>query len=282
VRVGHAHDARFRTGVTVIVPDAPAVMAVDVRGGGPGTRETDALDPSALVERVHGLALAGGSVFGLAAADGLACALSDVGIGLPMGPGVPPVPVIPAAILFDLANGGDKAWGRLPPYFVMAEAAFAALGQPFASGPTGAGYGARAGSRPGGLGSVSQSLSTGHINGAIIATNSFGEVYEGAPPSGPVPMPKTALARQNTCIGAVATNAPLTRAQARRVAIMAQDGLARAVRPVHSPFDGDTIFVISTAPEAETAAGSDPITLTEIGTIAADLVADAVRAGVIR
>jgi L-aminopeptidase/D-esterase-like protein len=192
------------------------------------------------------------------------------------------VPVIPAAILFDLANGGDKAWGRLPPYFVMAEAAFAALGQPFVSGPTGAGYGARAGSRPGGLGSVSQSLSTGHIIGAIIATNSFGEVYEGAPPSGPVPMPKTALARQNTCIGAVATNAPLTRAQARRVAIMAQDGLARAVRPVHSPFDGDTIFVISTAPEAETAAGSDPITLTEIGTIAADLVADAVRAGVIR
>lgn len=282
--VGHAVNARARTGVTVIVPDQPAVMAVDVRGGGPGTRETDALDPTTLVERVHGLALAGGSVFGLAAADGLALALSAAGIGLNIGPGLPPVPVVPAAILFDLANGGDKGWGSSPPYFALAGQAFASLGQPFASGPTGAGFGARAGSRPGGLGSVSATLSSGHIIGALIATNSFGEVYEGAPPAGPVPMPKLALSqnltRQNTCIGAVATNAPLTRAQARRVAIMAQDGLARAVRPVHTPFDGDTIFVISTA--QETGQGADPVTLTEIGTFAADLVAEAVRAGVLR
>jgi L-aminopeptidase/D-esterase-like protein len=280
LRVGHAQDDRARTGVTVVVPQAPAVMAVDVRGGGPGTRETDALDPSALVERVHGLALAGGSVFGLAAADGLATALSLAGIGLPMGPGVPMVPVVPAAILFDLANGGDKAWAADPPYRALGFQAFAALGQPFTSGPIGAGYGARAGSRPGGLGSVSQSLASGHIIGAMVAVNSFGEVYEGAPPSGPVAMPKTALARTNTCIGVVATNAPLTRAQARRVAMMAQDGLARAVRPIHSPFDGDTLFVISTADH--TGDGQGPVALTEIGTIAADLVAAAVRAGVIR
>lgn len=280
VRVGHAHDERVRTGVTVIVPDAPVVMAVDVRGGGPGTRETDALDPSALVERVHGLALAGGSVFGLAAADGLASALSVAGIGLPMGPGVPIVPVVPGAILFDLANGGDKAWGIDPPYRALGINAFAALGRPFLSGAVGAGYGARAGSRPGGLGSTAQILSYGHIIGAMVAVNSFGEVYEGAPPSGPVPMPKTALARQNTCIGVIATNAPLTRSQARRVAMMAQDGLARAIRPIHSPFDGDTLFVMSTA--AQTADGLGPVALTEIGTIAADLVAAAVRSGVIR
>lgn len=280
VRVGHAHDERARTGVTVIVPDAPVVMAVDVRGGGPGTRETDALDPSALVERVHGLALAGGSVFGLAAADGLASALSVAGIGLPMGPGVPMVPVVPGAILFDLANGGDKAWGIDPPYRALGINAFAALGRPFLSGAVGAGYGARAGSRPGGLGSTAQILSSGHIIGAMVAVNSFGEVYEGAPPSGPVPMPKTALARQNTCIGVIATNAPLTRSQARRVAMMAQDGLARAIRPIHSPFDGDTLFVMSTA--AQTADGLGPVALTEIGTIAADLVAAAMRSGVIR
>ncbi len=280
VRVGHAHDERARTGVTVVVPHAPAVMAVDVRGGGPGTRETDALDPSALVERVHGLALAGGSVFGLAAADGLASALSMAGIGLPMGPGVPVVPVVPAAILFDLANGGDKAWGADPPYRRLGINAFAALGRSFASGARGVGYGARAGSRPGGLGSAAQTLSSGHIIGAMVAVNSFGEVYEGAPPSGPVPMPKTALARQNTCIGVIATNAPLTRAQARRVAMMAHDGLARAVRPIHSPFDGDALFVMSTA--EHTGEGSGPIALTELGTVAADLVAAAVRAGVIR
>lgn len=280
VRVGHAHDERARTGVTVIVPDAPVVMAVDVRGGGPGTRETDALDPSALVERVHGLALAGGSVFGLAAADGLASALSVAGIGLPMGPGVPMVPVVPGAILFDLANGGDKAWGIDPPYRALGINAFAALGRPFLSGAVGAGYGARAGSRPGGLGSTAQILSSGHIIGAMVAVNSFGEVYEGAPPSGPVPMPKTALARQNTCIGVIATNAPLTRSQARRVAMMAQDGLARAIRPIHSPFDGDTLFVMSTA--AQTADGLGPVALTEIGTVAADLVAAAMRSGVIR
>ncbi len=279
LRVGHAHAAGMRTGVSVIVPDAPVVMAVDVRGGGPGTRETDALDPSTLVERVHGLALAGGSVFGLAAGDELVLCLSAMGVGIPIGAGLPHVPVVPGAILFDLANGGDKNWGTEPPYRALARAAFAGLGTGDASGAIGAGHGARAGSRPGGIGSVSAVLGSGHIIGALIACNSFGEVYAGAPPEGTVPMPKrgaTGDARQNTSIGAIATNAPLTRAQARRVAVMAQDGLARAIRPIHTPFDGDCLFVLSTAE----AGGSDPVALAEIGTIAADLVARAVRRAV--
>ncbi|WP_310497268.1 P1 family peptidase [Sandarakinorhabdus sp.] len=282
LRLGHAHDARARTGVTVIVPDAPVVMAVDVRGGGPGTRETDALDPANLVERVHGLCLAGGSVFGLAAADELALLLSAAGMGLEMGPDVPAVPVVPGAILFDLANGGNKAWGMTPPYRRLAAEAFGALGSDDRSGPVGAGHGARAGSRAGGIGSVSARMASGHVIGAVIAANSFGEVYAGAPPEGDVPMPKldrlSSLSRQSTCIGAIATDAPLTRAQARRIAMMAHDGLARAIRPIHTPFDGDCLFVLSTA--ADTGAGADPVMLTQIGTIAADLVARAVRRAV--
>ena len=282
IRIGHAHDAAVLTGVTLIVPDAPVVMAVDVRGGGPGTRETDALDPSTLVERVHGLALAGGSVFGLAAADELALCLSAAEIGLDIGAGLPRVPVVPAAILFDLGNGGDKNWRGEPPYRRLARAAFVALGGDDTSGAVGAGHGARAGSRLGGIGSTGTRLSSGHHIGALVAVNSFGEVYAGAPPDGAVPMPKlraraAAMAEAgNTCIGAIATDAPLTRAQARRVAMMAHDGLARAIRPIHTPFDGDSLFVISTAIEGI----SDSVTIAEIGTIAADLVARAVRRAV--
>ena len=284
--IGHAHDPRINTGVTLIVPSAPMVMAVDVRGGGPGTRETDALDPSTLVERVHGLALAGGSVYGLAAADELVLLLAAAGKGLDIGAGLPRVPVVPAAILFDLANGGDKSWGAEPPFRALTRAAFAMLGTGDTSGRLGAGYGARAGSRPGGIGSVSATLSSGHRIGALVAANSFGEVYAGAPPEGAVPMPKRRAAgpladsagSRNTSIGAIATDAPLTRAQARRVAMMAQDGLARCIRPIHCPFDGDSLFVISTA--TDTGAGSDATAITEIGTIAADLVARAVRRAV--
>jgi L-aminopeptidase/D-esterase-like protein len=282
VRIGHAHDARAMTGVTLIVPDAPCVMAVDVRGGGPGTRETDALHPSTLVERVHGLSLAGGSVFGLAAGDELVLLLSAAGRGLAIGEGLPVLPVVPGAILFDLANGGDKNWGPKPPYRRLTREAFAALGGHDGSGRHGAGHGARAGSRAGGIGSASAALSSGHRIGALVAVNSFGEVHDGAPPEGAVPMPKlgrvTGLARQNTSIGAIATDAPLTRAQAQRIAMMAQDGLARAIRPIHTPFDGDCLFVLSTA--AEIGQGSDPVALTEIGTLAADLVARAVRRAV--
>jgi L-aminopeptidase/D-esterase-like protein len=284
VSVGHAHDARVRSGVTVVVPDRPVVMAVDVRGGGPGTRETDALEPSTLVERVHGLALSGGSVFGLAAADALALALSEDGVGLDMGPELPRVPVVPGAILFDLANGGAKDWGSHPPYGWLARQAYAARGRGLeggdVSGALGAGHGARAGSRAGGIGSISMRLANGFTLGALLAVNSFGEVHAGAPPYGAVPMPKLGglgtLARQSTCIGVVATDAPLSRAQAKRIAMMAHDGLARAIRPIHTPFDGDVLFVLSTA---EGGMPPEPVALTELGTWAADLVAAAARRG---
>jgi L-aminopeptidase/D-esterase-like protein len=285
LRVGHAHCLAARTGVTLIVPDVPVVMAVEVRGGGPGTRETDALNPINLVARVHGLALAGGSVFGLAAGDELALLLSQSGRGLPMGAGVPPVPVVPAAILFDLGNGGNKNWGLDPPYRRLTREAFANLGQPGSDGhgAIGAGHGARSGSRAGGIGSLARDIGDGVIVGALIAANSFGEVYAGAPPDdGPVEMPKLSgnrdFGRQNTVIGAVATNAPLTRAQALRVAMVAQSGLARVVRPVHTQFDGDCLFAISTAPA--NMAPVDDVQLAIIATVAADLVALATRQAV--
>ena len=276
--VGHAGDAAARTGVTVILPDRPVVMAVDVRGGAPGTRETDALAPDTLVERVHALVLSGGSVFGLAAADAVAWELSRRGIGLDAGP--LRVPVVPAAILFDLANGGDKAWAE-PPYRGLALAALDRLDD--VNGPVGAGTGATAGSRPGGIGSVSTAAPSGHRVGALVAVNCFGEAYSGEPPSGDVPLPKLDRARglagrESTCIGVVATDAPLTRAQAQRLAAMAHDGLARSIRPVHTMFDGDCLFTLSTA-----ATGLPPVAaldLSILGTLAADMVARAVRRAV--
>lgn len=283
--VGHAHCKVVRTGVTLLVPQQPMVMAVEVRGGGPGTRETDALNPINLVERVHGLALAGGSVFGLAAGDELALLLSAAGKGLPMRSGVPPVPVVPAAILFDLANGGDKNWGMQPPYRRLAAQAFACIGQPGSDGEgaIGAGHGARSGSRSGGIGSTSRDIGGGIIVGALIAANSFGEVYADAPPSdGPVVMAKldggSSFGRQNTIIGAVATNAPLSRNQALRIAMVAHSGLARAVRPVHTQFDGDCLFAISTAPAG--LALLDDVQLAVLAAVAADLVAIATRRAV--
>jgi L-aminopeptidase/D-esterase-like protein len=282
--VGHAHCPQALTGVTLIIPDQPAVMAVEVRGGGPGTRETDALNPINLVERAHGLALAGGSVFGLAAGDELALLLSAAGRGLPMGDGLPVVPVVPAAILFDLANGGDKNWQMEPPYRRLTREAFARAGQPSSDGRgrIGAGFGARSGSHAGGIGSLARRLDDGTTVGALIAANSFGEVYAGAPPAGEVAMPKLTrhrgFGRQNTVIGAVATDAPLSRAQALRVAMVAQSGLARAVRPVHTQFDGDCLFALSTAPPG--LAPVDDVALTIIATVAADLVAAAVRQAV--
>jgi len=281
LRVGHAHDAVVRTGVTVIFPALPVTLAVDVRGGGPATRETDALAPHTLVERVHALVLSGGSVFGLAAADAVVVALSAAGVGLAAGPRA--VPVVPAACLFDLANGGDKDWDE-PPYRALGRAALAAAGSGAAhdgdtSGPIGAGFGATAGSRPGGIGSASVSAH-GLTVGALVAVNSFGEVYASEPPAGDVPLPKLGraggLTAQSTCIGVVATAAGLTRAQAQRVAMMAHDGLARTIRPIHTPFDGDTLFALSTGP----ADGVDAVTVAVLGTLAADAVVRAVRRAV--
>jgi L-aminopeptidase/D-esterase-like protein len=289
LRIGHAHCPVARTGVTLLLPQAPVVMACDVRGGGPGTRETDALEPSTLVERVHGLVLAGGSVFGLEAASELALILARAGIGLPVTDEVR-VPVLPSAILFDLANGGDKGWagagGGEPPYRRLAHEAYAALATDPAEGPVGAAFGARAGSRAGGIGIARATLDRGGTVAALVAVNCFGEVEPGEPPRhGAVPMPKLGGRAQvygesdqsggNTSIGAIVTDVPLSRPAARRLAMMAHDGLARVIRPIHTPFDGDSLFALSLS--ADSPARVDPLLLAELGTRAADCVARAVR-----
>ncbi|HZZ30455.1 MAG TPA: P1 family peptidase [Phenylobacterium sp.] len=300
LKVGQADIPRVRTGVTVILPDARAVCAVDVRGGAPGTRETDALAPENLVDSVDAVVLSGGSVYGLAAADGVTAWLGarGRGYGLSGDPAAPPSPVIPAAILFDLANDGDKIWGEDPPYRDLGRAAVAAAGEGFALGTAGAGYGAMAGSLKGGIGSASVVATDGITVGAIVAVNSFGSVvapggrtfwaspyeigaeYGGLGSAGLSASPEDwGLAKapgslRNTTIGCVATDVALTPAQARRVAIMAQDGLARAIRPIHAPFDGDVVFALSTArrplPEAA------DLALARLGSLAADCLARAV------
>lgn len=309
LRVGQAQDARLRSGVTVILPERPCVMAADVRGGGPGTREIAALDPNCLVEAFHALVLSGGSVFGLDAASGVTAALSARGIGLPLAPR--PVPVVPAAILYDLGNGGDKDWGAEPPYRALGlaalDAAFDRGDRDLVLGSAGAGYGARAGALQGGVGSASALMADGAAGGAavaaLVAVNCFGSalipgtavpyagIYEqdgefgGLPPAPAQPLPldvelpKAPLLATNTTIGAVATDYRLTKAEAERVAIMAQDGYARAIRPVHTPYDGDVVFVLATG-ERELPAPR-ALALTRLGAMAADCVARAVVRGVV-
>lgn len=240
--VGHAQDERLRSGTTVILPQKPVVMGVDVRGGAPGTRDTDALDPACLVTDFHGLVLSGGSVFGLAAVDGAVTWLSERGRGLPLGPHA--VPVVPGAILFDLMNGGDKEWGKTPPYHALGQAACAAAGLDVPQGRVGAGTGAQAGERPGGLGTAALVAESGFTVGALVAVNSYGSPLDGRRDH--IPMPKAALLAANTTLAVVATDLALDKAGCRRLAIMAHDGLARALRPLHTPYDGDVVFAMAT------------------------------------
>jgi L-aminopeptidase/D-esterase-like protein len=306
LRVGQSADAAVRTGVTVILPDERAVCACDVRGGGPGTRETDALAPENLVEAVDAVVLSGGSVYGLAAADGVTAWLGARGRGYGMAEGVPKSPVVPAAILFDTANGGDKAWGEAPPYRELGRAAIEAAGLDVALGTAGAGYGAMAGGLKGGTGSASVVSVDGFTVGAIVAVNSWGSViapsadsrgrtfwaapYElagefgGLGPAGLAAAPdqwgsaKRPDATRNTTIACVATDAILTPAQAKRFAVMAQDGLARAIRPIHAPFDGDVVFALSTGRRPLGDDGN--YVLARLGALAADTLARAVARGV--
>lgn len=308
IRVGNAENAGIWTGVTVILPEEPAVAAVDVRGGAPGTRETDALGPTCLVDRVHAVVLSGGSAYGLDAAGAVAAELGARGIGFAID--TARVPIVPCAILFDLLNGGDKAWGNAPPYRDLACAALAAAEAAggdgaFALGNAGAGAGAKAGRLKGGLGSVSAVRGDGLQIGALIAVNPLGSVVmpdsgcfwawpfeQGGEFGGQAPparrisldadiesvLPTAARPGANTTIGVVATNAALSKIEAQRLAIMAQDGLARAIRPSHTPFDGDTLFVLATGRYA--LAEPRAQALAEFGAIAADCVARAVARGV--
>ncbi|HEX3699172.1 MAG TPA: P1 family peptidase [Phenylobacterium sp.] len=304
LRIGQAQDVAARTGVTVILPDERAVCAVDVRGGAPGTRETDALQPENLVDAVDAVVLCGGSVYGLAAADGVTAWLGARGRGfsLAASPEVPPSPVVPAAILFDMANGGVKAWGETPPYRELGRAAVASAADSFALGTAGAGFGAMAGALKGGTGSASVVSADGFTVGAIAAVNSWGSVvapggrsfwaapfeidaeFGGLGSAALTAAPedwglaKGGAAPRNTTIACVATDVALTPVQARRVAVMAQDGLARAIRPIHAPFDGDVVFALSTARQA--CPDPAPLTIARLGALAADVLARAVARAV--
>lgn len=276
IAVGNAHDEALRSGVTVVLPVDGAVTGLEIRGGAPGTRETDAADPSCLVDHVHGIVLAGGSVFGLAAADAVTTWLAARGTGFSFRQQPHVCPIVQAANLFDLTNGGDKDWGEQPPYHELGTQACTVAGETFQLGNAGAGQGALAGVYKGGLGSASAKWGS-HMAGAVVAVNSFGSPVVpgtgrlwagelelngefGGWPAGEVLRAKTdpeaetkaqrlreaTTAGQNTTIGAVATDATLSPAQARRLAIMAADGLSRAIRPIHTPFDGDVVFAVAT------------------------------------
>lgn len=298
IRVGHADDARAASGVTAILFDAPFVTAVDVRGGGPGTRETDLLDPARTIEAVDAIVLSGGSAFGLDAASGVQAFLREAGRGYAVG--TARVPIVPGAILFDLLNSGDKDWGRYPPYRELAYAAAGRASADFALGSVGAGLGATTMNFKGGIGSASAITDAGFTVGALAAVNAAGGVviddgpwfwaapYEQNGEFGghglPAAVPPRALSgrtkgapRESTTLVVVATDASLSKGQARHLAVMAHDGLARAIHPVHTPLDGDIVFAA--------AAGQRPLSnavfdLTAIGSTAANVVARAIARAV--
>lgn len=301
VRVGHADDASLASGATAVVFDEPAVAAIDVRGGGPGTREDALLDLANTVERVDAIALSGGSAFGLETGGGIQAWLAEQGRGHRVREAL--IPIVPGAILFDLLNGGDKAWGRFAPYRDLGYAAAVSAGTDFTLGTVGAGFGATTATFKGGLGSASAVTPDGVKVAAIVAVNAVGSVTVGDGPwfwaapfevngeFGGHGLPKTftddmlkmrikggpaATARENTTIGIVVTDAALTKPQAKRLAMIAHTGFARAIYPVHAPTDGDVLFAAATG-----ARSIDPLAgLTELGTIAANVVARAIARGV--
>ena len=302
LKVGHAHDASVRTGTTVLTASKPFTAAVHVMGGGPGTRETDLLSPENTVDQVHALVLSGGSAFGLDAASGVISGLRQRGVGFAVGPHL--VPIVPAAILFDLANGGDKDWGLHAPYRELGLEALEAAGADFALGTAGAGYGATTAVVKGGIGSASTVLGNGITIGALVAANPVGSPLVGATRHFwaspfeigdefgglglPHPMPDDAKdlrtkwnapasSLANTTIAIIATDAALTKAEAKRLAIAAHDGFARAIWPVHTPLDGDLVFAASTGQHN---LPRDAGAIAELGAAAASTMARAVARAV--
>jgi L-aminopeptidase/D-esterase-like protein len=301
VRVGHADDAKLASGVTAVIFDNPAVAAIDARGGGPGTREEAALDLANAVERIDAIALSGGSALGLDTAGGVQAWLAEQGRGLRIREAV--VPIVPGAICFDLLNGGNKAWGRFPPYRDLGYVAAAAAATDFALGSVGAGMGATTANFKGGLGSASALTQAGVAVAALAVVNAVGSVTvgngpwfwaapfeidgeyggRGLPPSFTPEMLAPRLkggsavtASENTTLVVVVTDAILTKPQAKRLAMIAQTGMARAIYPVHAPHDGDVLFAAATGEKPV-----DPlIGLTELGMVAANVVARAIARGV--
>jgi L-aminopeptidase/D-esterase-like protein len=301
VRVGHADDARLASGVTAVIFDHPAVAAMDVRGGGPGTREGALLDLANTVDRIDAIALSGGSAFGLEAGGGVQAWLAEQGRGLNVRGAV--IPIVPGAICFDLLNGGNKKWGRFAPYRDLGFVAATAAGTSFALGSVGAGLGALTANLKGGLGSASAQTADGVKVAALAVVNALGAVTigdgpwfwaapfeidgeyggRGLPPAFTADMltmrikgGPAATAAENTTLAVVVTDAVLTKPQARRLAMIAQTGFARAIYPVHAPMDGDVVFAASTGERQ-----IDPlIGLTELGMVAANVVARAIARGV--
>ena len=335
IKVGHSHDKKIMSGATVLVSDNALVASVDCRGGAPGTRETDSLKPSNLVEEIHAIVLSGGSAMGLDAASGVASSLKDQGIGFQVGKDIS-VPIIPAAILFDLQNGGEKSFIQKYTYFEFGQKALSNADYNCPIGNVGAGTGAIAGSLKGGIGTSSliqksvKEDGNEFTVGALAAVNSFGSVtlpgsldfwawpFERNSEFGGRGIPKNNNSKgkiiyeyeldfdfespffeidpsqdkkdfqnkipskinipTNTTLCVVATDATLTKSQAQRIAIMAQDGIARAIRPVHTPFDGDTVFVLSTG---EIPLSSNPtIDISRLGMMASDCISRAIARGV--
>jgi L-aminopeptidase/D-esterase-like protein len=294
--VGQAQDGVLASGVTVVVFDEPATASVDVRGGAPGTWETDLLAPERTVERIDAITLCGGSAFGIDAAGGVMAWLAEQGRGYAVGSAR--VPIVPGAILFDLLNGGNKDWGRYTPYRDLGYQAAAAVGAEFALGTAGAGFGAKAAHLKGGIGSASARVEAFTV-GALVAVNAAGSVtvddgphfwaapFEiggefgglGSPPAtGREAVPRGhGHPGENTTIAVVATDARLTKAQARQLAVMAQDGLARAIHPVHTPVDGDCVFAASTGRVPVPDATAD---LGRLGAMAASVLARSIARAV--
>jgi L-aminopeptidase/D-esterase-like protein len=303
LRVGHAEEHKVRTGTTVLIADEPFIAVADVRGGAPGSRELEVLDPINLVGTADAIVLSGGSVHGLDAASGVVAALRAMGRGFRMSPAAPPAPIVPAAILFDLVNGGEKEWGEESPYEMLGRRAFEAAGENFALGNAGAGFGACAGAYKGGTGSASAITDDGFTVGALVAVNSLGsplmpgtDVFWAFPfeqngefggrrlkaaVASDLDLPfdmKGALPGANTTVAIIAVDADVSSVELKRIAIMAADGFARALRPVHTPFDGDIVLGVSTSkrPVREPRARN----LMRLGSIAADCLSRAIARGV--
>src|SRR5262245_9364410 len=299
LKVGHAEAAAVASGVTAILLDGDNVASGSIRGGAPGGRDTALLEPEMMVAGLDGVVLSGGSLFGLDAAGGVVSFLRERGKGLKIG--AANVPIVAQAISFDLLNGGNKAWGRMPPYWELGwQAAAAARAGAFALGSVGGGFGATTANLKGGLGSASTTTASGFAVGAIVVVNAVGSVTVGAGPHfwaapweldgefgglGAPQMPVAGAldltiktgAPPSTSIAFVATDAIMSKAQAKRLALMADDGLARAIRPAHAPMDGDTVVAAAMLkkPMAE-----GLVHLTEIGLAAADCIARSVARAV--
>jgi L-aminopeptidase/D-esterase-like protein len=294
--VGNAHDERIASGVTAVVFDQPSVASVAIHGGAPGVRDSALLEPEASVETVDALVLSGGSAFGLDSMGGVMAHLRAAGRGFEIGP--VRVPIVPGAIVFDLLAGGVHDWNDPPPWWSLGRAAAENASADFELGTAGAGYGATTADLKGGLGSASARTRSGVTVGALVVVNAVGSTlvnggphfwagYDeqndefgglGFPPGvnallGDSQALKGDRPRENTTIAIVATDAILTKGQAKRMAIMAHDGLARAIRPSHAPMDGDVVFAAATG---RAGVAPDLRQLTDLGAGAASCLARAI------